>query len=703
MASVTINGITLDPADLPPDRRRSDGGGEGPEMVLAAFAEDAAPSEDPAYLLIQVTAPLDTAMRALLEGLGVELLEYLAPLSFMARRNAAGLTDVAALDFVHWAGPYTRHFKIHAHLQEAIAAAADGEDGVFLRASTAGADGGEEVLHEVDALLHRGVSGEQAAAGIAAAVGLSEDAVRVASGKLRFRASAAQIERLARLDEVRHLELVPRADLCNDVAVRIIAADRAHAPEGGGRWDGAGEVIAVADTGFDQGSTANVHPAFAGRVRRLYALGRSETASDPHGHGTHVAGSALGDGVTSGGIRVAGSAPAAQLVVQSLLDHVNALGGLPMDMGDLLRSPYVDEGARVHSNSWALDDTRGAYVAYARELDDFVWRNRDMVVCVAAGNSARDGSYQGVVELGSVQAPGTAKNCITVGASESLRVDQSRTWGEAFPKSFPIPPIANDQWANSADGLAAFSGRGPTKDGRIKPDVVAPGTSILSAMSGAVAQPDVFWGESNDPLYCYRGGTSMATPLVSGCAAVIRQYLVHARGIARPSAALVKAMLIAAAVTLRGHYVPSDSGPRRSFDQGFGRVDLAGALGLAKGGTLELHDEGEALAGQGDERHFDFLVPPDAVSLGVTLVWTDPPGERLVNDLDLIVRAGGGEGGGGEWHGNMAEGSADFDRVNNVEEVIWPAPPAGPAQVVVRAHDVPLEPQSFALVIRILT
>lgn len=696
MATITINGITLDPVDLPPDRPSAKGGGEGPDMVAVAFSGDTPPAEDPAYLLIQLTAQLDPARRAQLEALGIDLLESLAPLSFMARRNGASLADLVALDFVHWAGAYTSHFKIHALLQEAIADTGSGEDGVLLRASTAGSGGGERIRHEVDVLLHRGISGDQAVAAVAAAAGLPTEAVLVASGKLRMVASAAQLARVARLDEVRHLEPAPRANLCNDVAVGILAADRAHAAEGR-RWEGAGEIIAVADTGFDKGSIVDVHPAFAGRVRRLYALGRQDSASDPHGHGTHVAGSALGDGVTSGGVRVAGTAPAAQLVLQSLMGQINTLSGLPMDMSDLLRAPYVDEGARIHSNSWALDDTRGAYVAYARELDDFVWRNRDMVVCVAAGNNGRDGGFRGVVDLGSVQAPGTAKNCITVGASESLRVSQSRAWGEAFPERFPIPPIADDLWANSADGLAAFSGRGPTRDGRIKPDVVAPGTSILSAMSRAVGQADTFWGKSNDPLYCYRGGTSMATPLVSGCAAVIRQYLINARGLAQPSAALVKAILIATAVPLPGHYVPSECGDRRSFNQGFGRVDLNGVLGLAEGSTLELHDEGEVLAASGEERRFDVSVPADAICLGVTLVWTDPPGERLVNDLDLIVRVGGGER-----HGNMAEGSADFDRVNNVEEVIWTKPPSGPVQVVVRAHNVPLDPQSFALAIRIV-
>jgi hypothetical protein len=78
------------------------------------------------------------------------------------------------------------------------------------------------------------------------------------------------------------------------------------------------------------------------------------------------------------------------------------------------------------------------------------------------------------------------------------------------------------------------------------------------------------------------------------------------------------------------------------------------------------------------------------------LVWTDPPGEGLQSDLDLIVKVAGQER-----HGNMPAGSAEFDRTNNVEQVSWENVPAGPVTVTVSAHRVTLAPQSFALVIRI--
>jgi subtilisin family serine protease len=77
--------------------------------------------------------------------------------------------------------------------------------------------------------------------------------------------------------------------------------------------------------------------------------------------------------------------------------------------------------------------------------------------------------------------------------------------------------------ANNPDGIVAFSSRGPTRDGRIKPDVVAPGTFVLSTRSRATSSEG--WELSADPLFMFDGGTSMATPLVAGSGAVVRAFL----------------------------------------------------------------------------------------------------------------------------------------------------------------------------------
>ena len=145
----------------------------------------------------------------------------------------------------------------------------------------------------------------------------------------------------------------------------------------------------------------------------------------------------------------------------------------------------------------------------------------------------------------SIGSPASSKNALTVGAARSSRtsggVSTART-ARSGSDRFPAEPIASDLVSGDAECIAAFSSRGPCDDRRIKPDLVAPGTDIVSTRSAAAATSD-FWGlvPGNDH-YAFMGGTSMAAPLVAGCAALVRQYYATERGI-EPSAALVKATI----------------------------------------------------------------------------------------------------------------------------------------------------------------
>ena len=96
--------------------------------------------------------------------------------------------------------------------------------------------------------------------------------------------------------------------------------------------------------------------------------------------------------------------------------------------------------------------------------------------------------------------------------------------------------------SNGIQGMAAFSSRGPCNDGRIKPDLVAPGTDIISTRSRMATGTG--WGTLSNTNYIYMGGTSMATPLTAGAAALTRQWLMSTGGVANPSAALIKALMI---------------------------------------------------------------------------------------------------------------------------------------------------------------
>jgi serine protease AprX len=674
MTNIVINGITIDPT--------------APKPVLAAMALNNKTAKDSDYIIVQTKQPLDRSQRAQLAKAGARIIESVPGDAYICHFPKTDLKKVRDLPFVSWAELYPRAVKIAPSLRD-LAPRPAGVKAVSAMLAEPGRL--DSTRKTVDVVLHRDVDPKKAAKHVAEAAHLALAQLNVGHGKIRLVVKARRLEDLAALDEVRHIEEILPRKLHNSVARQVLRVPTTNPAPGD---EGAGETVAVADTGFDKGSTTDVHPAFKGRVKKLYALGRPGRKDDPDGHGTHVAGSVLGDGLSNTEGAVRGTAPKAKLVLQSVLDADDGLGGLPDDLHDLFNAPYTRDKARIHTNSWGSVGNFGVYDQQAQELDDFVYEHRDMLICFAAGNEGADKNANGQIDLNSVTPPGTAKNCLTVGACENNRPNKTLTYGQGWPSDFPANPIKSDRVANNPEGLVAFSSRGPINDGRIKPDVVAPGTYILSTRSRVTHSQG--WGLSSDPLYMFEGGTSMATPLVAGCVAVVRAFLRTSHGIKKPSAALLKALIINGARDIMGQYVPSEAAAIPNNNEGFGRVDLQAVVGpYSIGESLSFFDENKALD-TGKTQEQTVTIPVGAKLLKVTLVWTDPAGDGLQSDLDLTVMAGGVER-----HGNMPPGSTSFDRTNNVEQVLWTSIPAGTATVKVNAHKVTTAPQNFALVIRV--
>lgn len=416
-------------------------------------------------------------------------------------------------------------------------------------------------------------------------------------------------------------------------------------------FTGAGEIAAMADTGVDTGDLNTLHEDFKGAVSKGYIHGMfSKSWNDPMGHGTHVAGSIVGRGVHSSG-KIRGGAIEGQLIAQGmwspLLDNLT----VPTELNTLFETSYSD-GARVHSNSWGSPRNFGAYDNFAVQVDEYVWNHPDMLPIFAAGNSGIDENKDGRIDSHSMSSPGTAKNCLTVGASENL-TDHGGIQlpiGElkSAPTSWPAEPISSDFMSNNPNGLAMFSSRGPTSDGRTKPDVVAPGTNILSIKS-QVPGANELWGAYNK-YYTYAGGTSMATPLTAGAALIARQKL-KSLGFEAPSAALVKGLLMHTAVDLfPGQFglVGAASGQelltqRPNSDEGYGRVDVDRVVNI----PMQIIDEKAGVA-QGQSLVYQIDLQSPQNKAWFTLVYTDAPGtasaaKALVNDLDLIVTTPSGE------------------------------------------------------------
>lgn len=492
---------------------------------------------------------------------------------------------------------------------------------------------------------------------------------------------------------------------------------------------GKGEVIAIADTGLDTGMSSTLHLDFQNRVRAIKSYpiraslsqdvtnpGHDDGPADQYsGHGTHVAGSALGSGEFAevlGLPRIQGVAPEAELIfqameqvpkwtLQAIQDFLNVgiqppphgLFGIPDNLEEVFRFAY-QSGARIHSNSWG-SEKRGEYTSQSKDVDRFVWEHRDFLILVAAGNSAVQKSS--TIDLMSVGAPGTAKNCLTVGACENARPGQfPDTYGQWWPNEFPNDPFKSKAMVDSIDDIAAFSSRGPSMTGRQKPDVVAPGTFVLSARSSQMAKNNFAWGAFPPAKgqYMYMGGTSMATPLVAGCAALVRQYLREQVGIPAPSAALIKASLIHSAEYLNYRYCHASSSPFADFEQGWGRISLKSILAPSSPRQVVFIDEPQSLS-TGESREYTVVVTNDTVQLRATLVYTDFPDENLVNNLNLLIFDPSGK----YYVGNDFDGAGNPDTSNNVEGVFVDSPATGQWTIRVVAWEVQQGPQEFALVV----
>ena len=177
------------------------------------------------------------------------------------------------------------------------------------------------------------------------------------------------------------------------------------------------------------------------------------------GHGTHVAGSVLGNGTKSSGL-YKGAAYEAYLIMQGMQTNLSGLENL----ANVFKQAFTN-GARIHSDSWGYDDF-GDYNTDSQVVDQFVWSNQTMLIVIAAGNTGEDlNPSDGVIDPGSVASPSTAKNCLTVGASETYRTSggySTAIWGSgSWTSYYPRAPISNDYisrpFSNSLQGLAGFS------------------------------------------------------------------------------------------------------------------------------------------------------------------------------------------------------------------------------------------------------
>lgn len=658
------------------------------------------PAGDRDYFLIQFDGPIRPEWRQALEADGAEVLDYVPDYAYLVRAPSLPELNRQGLEAVRWVGSFVPAYRLAKPLLRVV------------ESSDAGAFS-ELIVRGFPGVARTTLERELRLAG-AATLETRED--HGGGAIVLVRIASAQLHKLAQIRDVAWIEPRPEFELANSVARgnTLVAKDQVEQTLG---YYGQGQVVAVTDTGLSTGDPVTAHLDFAGRILGG-GTGGGATCSgwqDDNYHGTHVAGSVLGSGLRSGANPVtkqyagthAGTAPQAQLVVWSACEDFTGIPNAD-PYGQFWQVLYdFDARLRVNNNSWGLTDseTFGTYNTFARETDRFIDDFPDMVAVFAAHNQGEDSDGDGVSDFTTITPPSTAKNVIAVGASENMRLSGGfnpdglcSTYGSCWGPTFPASPISGDRISDQINGMAAFSGRGPTLSNRLKPDIVAPGTNIVSPRNESTGQG---WGVY-DNYYLYAGGTSMASPLVSGGAAIVREYF-DREFAHEPSAALVKAVLVNGARDMSPGQYGSGAGAdvwrRPDIHQGWGRMDLAKSL-IFGNGYFPAYFEAAPGLHTGQFGDLQFEVSDAGAELRVTLVWTDAPGLEathgaLVNDLDLELT----DPGGTTHFGFAGLLGQQRDRFNNFEEVRLAAAPAGTYTLKVVGHNVPAGPQTFALVV----
>lgn len=640
--------------------------------------------------LVTFPGPPSAAQLAALEAAVERVYTYLPEHTFLVKSHEGSslLDDPSSLG-ASWTGPFLAAAKISPEI-----AAAEGNDTrlrmvmvhLFPDADL------QATVAEIEKLAGKKVEGA---------------AQRQRFSRVRLLLTDAEIARLrdtlAEMGAVFWLERESRKVLKNDSSVLVgqSGPTGTTTPLFDHGLLGAGQIVAVLDTGVDIDScyfwdAANGLPAINAcdggtavelAQRKVIAVdflwqnecngGLSNTEWDNQGHGTHVGGTVAGDDFAQPGTHNSrdGMAPQAKLVVQDCGFQTNNCADCPgigcpvVDLVPIFQQTY-NQGARIHTNSWGdeeNDPNYGQYTSGSQDADEQMWNQKDFLLIFAAGNNGGT--------TNTVDSPSTAKSVISVGST--LR-------------------------GTSAGSISGFSSRGPTDDGRIKPDLTFPGSSIQSASNDT--NINSFNCNNNGS-----SGTSMATPGVAGMAALTRQY--YAQGYYpsgapnapdgfNPSAALVKATLINSATQMSGEgTIPNNI-------QGWGRVLLDNALHLqgdAQKLFIDDNTTGFPNGSSGDTRTYQVSVGAGQ-PFEVTLAWTDYPSTpaasiNLVNDIDLEVSGPDGTFLGNVFSGGQSATGGVADRRNNVEQVFRTSPTAGLWTITLRSFTVPQGPQPFALVV----
>jgi hypothetical protein len=632
------------------------------EPVYDQPAETVAPNRAAAggksYYIVQFGGIVKDEWLDSLRAVGVEILQYVPHQAFFVYADGAAMAKVANHSRVRWVGQFVAEHKRSPELASFMSSL-KGETAMFDVAVFARAD-----LAETSGKIAGAIRGR-----VLTEMKLPNNFFNV----VRVEANVGDMAEIAKIADVVRIDPYEKPQAEDERAAQIVAgnysAPTVLSPAGYNPLtqfgvDGTGVTVAVADDGISIPGNGGFYITSTNTIDGPLR-GATSGASGGHGHlnASIIAGNTPFSPLDpTGYIYGIGIAPKANIInipflksgntttdAQSVDDTLNTLG------------PNGVRGT-ISNNSWGNGLNNNSYDSYAAMYDGFIQdaslaATFDPICMVfSAGNSGPG--------TGTLTRPKAAKNLIAVGNSENIRTE-----------------IGTSN-ADNMDDLRSTSSRGPTLDGRIKPDVVAPGTVITGSRAGDGTSVT---GQV-DANVSYSIGTSHAAPQVAGAAALFTQFWKNNNAGVNPSPALIKAAIINTAQEMNGNITNTATIP--NGNEGWGRIYLKNMFNA--GVPIKYINETATFSNAGETVVYGGTVADSTKPFRVSLVWTDPPGTgnpALVNNLDLTVTVGANTYRGNVFSGGNSTTGGTSSTIDNVENVFLPAGiPAGtPVTVTVGA------------------
>ncbi|HEX7321050.1 MAG TPA: S8 family serine peptidase [bacterium] len=612
------------------------------------------------YYVIQCAGPVEKAWKDDLKASGVYVLGYIPDYAYLVRMDKLTGELVSLKPYITYVGLWQPAYKIQPALWNM---------GGTFRAIM--------LIHDTEDLAATIAKVRSTGANVT-------DASEMVSKLVVAEVNSSQLTALAQIEGIWWIEFYTDPVLYNNNSSKWC---QSGATGDTTIWNrgirGSNQILGTTDSGITTAHWAFYDAAYpittwgsypSHRKIRNYSRGGSSAGfGDESGnswHGTHTCGTVSGDDSYNGGTSTYDGISKSDK--HSFVDIGVTGGGLSVwaDLNQLWDTSYA-YGATVVSNSWGWG-TFGDYASYDAQTDQFMWRRKNLLLVVSAGNSGSGASSTG--------SPGNAKGTLTIGSVGRL----------------------------DATAIAGYSSRGPTLDGRYKPTIMAPGGLNTGGDPGLYSSNGGTSGGSSG--YWQMSGTSMASPSACGTVGLIREYLnrgfyptgaeVPGNAIPNPSSALLKALAVVSAdPNITGYTVPN-------YNIGWGRIDAESVLyfsGQAR--KLLLHDSASGGLNTNDSVVYSWDVT-SAIPVRVTLCWTDSAGNPSAtrpqtNDLDLrVVNPGGTSYWGNYYSGGQSATGGSRDS-NNVEENFrLNSPTVGRWSAWVRGRNVPTGAnQTFAITI----